>query len=80
MFLFGRKVTEYGFQDRLTIVKTTFDSDVLNIAIKHAGHLFFLKLAGFAFREHDENVDIFFSTNASDRCTTRITTSCAQYV
>ena len=78
--MFKGQITEYGFQNRLAVIKAPFDSDILNIIIEYAGHLPFLKLTGFAFRKHNEDVDVSLAPDTRYRCATGIAAGCSEYI
>ena len=63
LLFFEIQVVEDGFNNGLTIVEGTADSNVEHIAVCNACHLFFLNLAHPFMWVQDEDVNSLFSPN-----------------
>ncbi len=57
-------IGEKGFDHVLTIVKGTFDGEIMDVPIQNRGHLRLLDRRHFAIGEHDKDAYIMFTTEA----------------
>ena len=59
-------ISEKGFDHVLTVIKSAFDGEIMDVRIQNRGHLHLLNSRDFAITERNEDADILFATQAVD--------------
>ena len=78
--MFERQIIKNGFEQLLTVIKTTINGEVENIVIEHRSHLKFLEGARATIGKHDENSDARAPTHGMNSSRTRISASSTQNI